>query len=84
MMAQINLNVTPEFERNLRKLMKARNISNKTQAIRLLFAEAVEALKKSRPKVDYLTWLGMAKGLEQNPRPKFQTHDDLWKPGHGR
>ena len=39
-MAQINLNVTPEFEADLARLMKDRGLASKSAAIRLAVHEA--------------------------------------------
>ena len=42
-MAQINLNVTPDFDSDLQSLMKARGLKSKSEAIRLAVREATAA-----------------------------------------
>ena len=75
-MKQLNLNVTQEFERELRVFMKRKGIANKSEALRRAVHEAVE--RTSAPKPDYRSWLGMGLKAPLNPRPRFRTQDDLW------
>jgi hypothetical protein len=76
-MKQLNLNVTEEFERDLRRFMRRRGIAKKSEAVRLALHEAT--LRES-PKVDYdfRSWLGMALKGPLNPKPRFKSEDDLW------
>ncbi len=78
-MSQINLQVTPEFERDLRRFMKLRRLRNKSEAIRLAVKEALERSLGAARQVDYAQWLGAAKRAELNPNPRFHSHDDLWR-----
>lgn len=41
-MGQVNINVTPEFDRALTSLMAARGLTNKFKAIDMAIAEAAE------------------------------------------
>ena len=76
-MAQINLNVTPEFDRALRQFMKARGIGNKSEAIRVAVREAAQRAAAARA-VDFTSWLGLGKSAAENRRPRFASDDDLW------
>lgn len=76
-MRQLNLIVTPEFERDLKKLIKARKYPNQSAAIRAAVHDAVQqkAPEKSR---DWHSLLGAALRYPANPKPRFKTEDDLW------
>lgn len=76
-MKQLNLNVTPEFERDLRKFMKDRGIKRKSDALRTLAREAAGKIER-RKDFDFSALIGAALGGPENPHPKFQTEDDLW------
>ncbi|HEV2202302.1 MAG TPA: ribbon-helix-helix domain-containing protein [Bryobacteraceae bacterium] len=75
-MRQLNLNVTDEFVRDLKRLMKRKGIKNKSDAIRLAVREA--ATSAAAPASDYRGWLGMALKAPLNPKPRFRGEDDLW------
>lgn len=76
-MRQVNLNVTPEFDRDLRRFMKLRGISQKSEAIRQALHEAV-ARGSGRVDSDYRTWLGLGLKAPLNPKPRFENEDALW------
>jgi hypothetical protein len=76
-MKQLNLNVTPEFERDLRKLMKATGIKRKSDAVRMAVHEIAERQRREE-KTDFRSWIGLALKGEPNPHPRFKTEDDLW------
>jgi len=76
-MRQLNLNVTPEFERDLRQYMKRKGIANKSAAIRSAVREAA-ARVRSHPGTDFRSLIGIALKAPLNPNPKFRTEDDLW------
>lgn len=76
-MKQLNLNVTPEFERDLRRYMKRRKITRKSEAIRRAIREAVQRGSNTQA-YDYRTWLGMGLKAPLNRRPRFRSEDDLW------
>ena len=46
-MSQLNINVTPEFERHLRQYMRQRKLTRKSDAIREALREAVERGSKA-------------------------------------
>lgn len=57
-MAQLNLNTTPEFDRELEALMKKRGIKTKAEAIRLAVHE-VSGAKNPPPKRDFSGLIGL-------------------------
>ena len=82
-MSQLNMQVTRQFQIELRRLMQARGIHSKSEAIRRAVSEALERTLSAEGRVDYLAWVGMAEACGQNPSPRFKTHDDLWESAHG-
>ena len=76
-MGQLNLNVTPEFERDLRRFMREKGIAKKSEAIRQALREAV-AKASATPHSDYRSWLGLGLKAPLNPKPRFRSEDDLW------
>lgn len=77
-MAQLNINLTPEFERDLALFMRMRNIRTKSEAIRTAVREGVQRSQRASPQVDFSSWIGMARGRKRGRRPRFRTDDDLW------
>ncbi len=75
-MKQLNLNVTPEFDRDLRQYMRQRRVVNKSAAIRLALREAVS--RGAGGDFDFRSWLGLALKAPLNPRPRFRNEDELW------
>jgi hypothetical protein len=73
---QLNLNVTPAFDKDLRVFMRRKGIANKSEAIRRALHDAVT--KTSGKETDFRSWLGMGLKAPLNPRPQFRTEDDLW------
>ena len=76
-MKQLNLNVTPEFERDLRQLMKQRKIRTKSDAVRQALRDAV-AKRDTAGEYDFRSWLGMALKAPLRRSPRFRSEDDLW------
>lgn len=78
-MSQININVTPEFEKNLKAYMKKKGIRQKSEAIRSAVSEAAEKIQeqKSEP-YDFSKLLGIGLKAPLNPNPRFKNDDDLW------
>jgi hypothetical protein len=62
---QLNLNVTPEFERDLKLFMKRKGIKRKSDAIRCAIREA--ASRTTVPKTDFRSWIGVAAQDPPNP-----------------
>jgi hypothetical protein len=76
-MRQLNLNVTSEFERDLKRFMKLRGIPHKSDAVRTAVHEAVTRTSGG-PDYDYRAWLGIGLRAPLNPKRRFRTEDDLW------
>ncbi len=74
-MRQLNLIVTPEFERDLKKLIKARKYPNQSAAIR---AAVHDAAQQKAPRRTFRELLGLAAKYPENPNPRFKSEDDLW------
>ena len=78
-MAQINIHLRPEFEKDLSRFMKLREIPTKSEAVRVAVHEGAERSvrsRKSRP--DFRKWSGRALDAAVNPHPRFANDDDLW------
>ncbi len=76
-MAQLNLNVTPEFERDLQSYMKSRGIARKSDALRQALREAV-VRSKGENEYDYRGWLGLGVKVPVRRKPRFRGEDELW------
>lgn len=76
-MPQLNLQVTPDFENNLRKLMKRRGFKTKSEAVSVAVQEAIERETQQTINVDKL--VGLALQTPLNPHPKFNSDNALWK-----
>ena len=74
-MAQININTTPEFERDLKTLMKRRQLTRKSDAIRYAVHAAVESDRRRR---DFQALIGALDTYPDNPRRCFADEDELW------
>ena len=77
-MSQLNISLSPEFERELQHFMKARHIPTKAAAIRTAVKEGLAHLKQAK-KSDFSDWAGLATRAATNPHPHFKNDDDLWK-----
>ncbi len=78
-MGQININVTPEFEAALARLMRLRGIRSKSEAIREAVAESAERVTSAAPVADFSQWIGAALKAPLKRARRFATHDDLWR-----
>jgi Arc/MetJ-type ribon-helix-helix transcriptional regulator len=79
--AQINLNLTPEFDRNLRRYMRARGFKTKSEAIRAAVREALGIAERVASPAELDEWVGLAQGGRK--RPRFGSEDELWEAGDG-
>lgn len=78
-MAQFNMNLTPEFERDLKRIMKRRGFKHKADAVRAVVKEAATEKKPVAAKdYDWGRLLGIGLGEGYNPNPRFKSDDDLW------
>lgn len=75
-MRQVNINITPEFDRALSSLMVARGITSKSKAIRIAVAEAAE--RSTVTKADFKSWIGAGLKVAPAKKRRFRTEDDLW------
>ena len=75
-MKQLNLVVTPEFDKNLRTFMKRKGIASKSAAIRCAMRDAVA--KSPGGETDFRSWIGIGLKEPLNPRPRYQSEDELW------
>ena len=76
-MRQLNINVTEEFERDLRRYMRQKGITKQSEAIRQALREIV-AKAGSASHSDYRSWLGLGLKAPLNPKPRFRSEDELW------
>lgn len=76
--SQLNIQMNPEFERNLAQLMRLRGLKTKSETIRVAVQESLERLLDQQRKTDFHEWLGLAVSAPQNPSPRFGSDDDLW------
>jgi hypothetical protein len=76
-MRQLNLNVTEEFERDLRRYMRQKGITKQSEAIRIALREAV-AKGSAASHSDFRSWLGLGLKAPLNPKPRFRSEDELW------
>ena len=78
-MSQLNLNLTPQFENDLKKFMKYKKLSQKSEAVRLCLRETVEKLSLKK-KTDFRSWLGWGKPAKG---PVIKEYRD-WETADGR
>ena len=76
-MKRLSLNVTAEFDRDLRQFMKQRKISRKSDAIRQALREAAER-SAGAGKSDFRSWLGMGLKAPVRAKARFRHERDLW------
>lgn len=77
-MAQLNINVTPSFERALTRLMRIRRLKTKSEAVRIAVEEALAASSRRVGAADFTAWIGLGTSAPQNPTPRFPDHASLW------
>lgn len=77
-MAQLNVNLTPEFERAMERLMRLRGIATKSEAVRVAVQEAAEQAERDSEQYDFSRLIGLATRSPVNPRPRFRSDDELW------
>ena len=81
LMSQININVTPEFSKDLNRYMKKKGIKQKTEAIRKAVHEVAEKVEASTKEGEFRHLLGIGLKAPVNPNPRFKTEDELWEKG---
>lgn len=78
-MSQINLHITPQFEKTLKNFMRLRGFKTKSEAISVAVKESLERAMRTLVTTDFSMWLGMAKKKPLNLKPRFKSDDDLWR-----
>ncbi len=78
-MAQLNLNVTPEFASALERFMRLRNFHTKSEAIRAAVEEGLERAARPRSPATFRSLRGLGLAAPLNPEPRFPTDDSLWE-----
>ena len=76
-MKQINVNVSSDFERDLKLVMKTSKIASKSEALRRLVTQEAEKIRRKK-RFDFHSLIGIGVGGAPNPTPKFKSEDDLW------
>jgi hypothetical protein len=76
-MKQLNINVTGEFEKDLKVIMEARQVPNKSAALRLAVHETAVRTKQ-QPRFDLRSLLGIGLKAPLARKKKYLTEDDLW------
>jgi hypothetical protein len=77
-MSQLNINLDPVFERNLKLLLAATKHKHKSALIKKLVADAVQALGLPQKNRDFTRLLGLAKIPAAEASRKYLSEDDLW------
>ncbi len=78
-MKQLNINITPQFEKDLKLYMKRSNLTRKSEAIRLAVEESAARLKKPDSKMEYRAWLGLGLKAPLSAKPRFKSENGLWE-----
>lgn len=78
-MSQLNIHVTPSFEKDLNKYMKLKHIQTKSEAIRVAIKEGIQHATSQARTVDFSDWLGLGLQVSINKKKKFSSDNDLWK-----
>jgi len=77
-MSQLNIHVTPGFEKDLSKYMKLKHIQTKSEAIRVAIKEGILHASAQTKPVDFSDWVGLGLKVPMNKKTKFSSDDDLW------
>lgn len=77
-MGQLNINLTPAFERTLARFMRARRIRTKSEAVRVAVEEALAATARQASAANFSEWVGLGTRAPLNPAPRFRDHASLW------
>lgn len=77
-MKQFNINVTKDFEKDLKLYMKLTKINIKVDALRHALRDAVTRLTQGGKTTNFQTWIGAGLKAGLNNNPRFSCEDDLW------
>lgn len=78
-LSQLNIQMTPAFEKALARWMRLKGARTKSEAVRLAVEEGLERSLRSRRTADFHAWIGIGLGKLPNPTPRFASDDDLWE-----
>lgn len=76
--APLNLNMTPEFERALQRLMRGRGIASKSEAVRVAVLEAADRDRARVRPVAFQELRGAGVRAPVRTKRRFAGEDDLW------
>ncbi len=74
---QINLTLSPEFERDLELYMRKHKLATESEAIRRAIHEALSEPATGKS-LDFRDLLGIGNKAPQVKNPRFRTSADLW------
>ena len=77
-MSQLNVHVTPDFQRELTEYMRIRRLKTKSEAVRQAVHEALDHERRERQTADFGSWLGLGNRAPRSGNPRFSSDDDLW------
>jgi hypothetical protein len=77
-MSQLNMHVSPQFEKNLKSYMKKTGLGSKAEAIRQALQVALSAIEAESCRPDLGSLLGIGLKHPVNKKPRFKSDDDLW------
>ena len=78
MAKQMNLQITPEFERELELVMRDRNVASKSEMLRVLARDAAAEIESRRERMR--EWLASVREVAGVPSLPIED-DDLWGGG---
>lgn len=78
-MSQLNIHLTPSFEKDLHKFMRLRHIKTKSEAIRIAIKEGIKHSMAFSKVANFTSWLGVANEVPTNKKTKFTSDNDLWR-----
>lgn len=73
------MQMTPAFEQALAKLMKARGIKTKSEAIRVAVEDALRLTTGRAKAANFDGWIGLGTRAPQNARPRFARDGEMWE-----
>lgn len=80
-MAQMNINLSPEFQENLAAFMRLRGLHSKSEGVRVAVREALDRETARMPKVDWTRLIGWANQLPEGREAKSLDEDAIWEKG---
>lgn len=78
-MGQLNMQLTPEFQRDLERAMKKLGARTKSEAIRRAVEEAARKPAGGAPRVSWLALLESARTETRRKTRRFASHADVWR-----